>query len=152
LKKLRRGVIISFSFSSLDENLRKIFEPGAFSVKERLETMKKCAQNGFLTGAAFIPILPYISDTDEKLEEIVKTAKDHGAKFILVGTLTLFGNGPADCKTLYYKLLEKYFPKLVPKYKSLFRIFFAPPKEYQERLEEKSRRLCEQYGIKYGIL
>ena len=123
LKELKRGVIISFSFSSLDENLRKIFEPGAFSVKERLETMKKCAQNGFLTGAAFIPILPYISDTDEKLEEIVKTAKDHGAKFILVGTLTLFGNGPADCKTLYYKLLEKYFPKLVPKYKSLFRIF-----------------------------
>ncbi|HCJ66037.1 MAG TPA: radical SAM protein [Elusimicrobia bacterium] len=151
-EKLKRGAIISFSFSSLDENLRKILEPGAYPVKERLETMKKCRENGFLTGAAFIPVLPFLSDSEEKLEEMIKTAKDYEADFVLVGGLTLFGNGPTDCKTLYYQFLEKYYPQLVPKYKSLFRIFFAPSKEYQKELEEKSKKLSEKYKVKYGIL
>jgi len=48
--------------------------------------------------------------------------------------------------------LEKHFPKLVPKYKKLYRIFFAPPKEYQRELEGKSKRLCEKYGIKHRII
>jgi len=48
--------------------------------------------------------------------------------------------------------LEKYYPELVPKYKSLYRISFAPSKEYQKELEEKSKRLCERYGIKNKII
>ena len=83
---------------------------------------------------------------------MIQTAKDYGADFAFVGGLTLFGEGPADCKTLYYQALEKHLPELVPKYKSLFRIFFAPPKEYQTALEEKSKSLCAKYGIKYGII
>jgi hypothetical protein len=48
--------------------------------------------------------------------------------------------------------LEKHYPKLVLKYRSLYRIFFAPSKEYQKELEEKSKRLCEKYGIKNKII
>ena len=150
--KLKHGVIISFSISTLDEKLAKILEPGAPEPMERLETMKRCKEEGFFTGACFIPVLPFLSDSEEQLEETIKTVKEYGADFIFVGGLTLFGKGPADSKTLYYKFLEKYHPELVSKYKSLYRIFFAPSKEYQKELEEKSRRLCERYGIKNGII
>jgi len=73
--KLKRGVIISFSFSTLDEKLAKIFEPGAPKPRERLETMSKCKEEGFLVGANFIPVLPFLSDSDEQLEEMIKTAE-----------------------------------------------------------------------------
>lgn len=145
--KLKRGVIISFSFSTLDGKLARIFEPGAPKPRARLEAMKKCREEGFLTGVNFIPVLPFLSDSEDHLEKMIKTARDYGAEFALVGTLTLFGEG----KRLYYKTLEKYFPELVPKYKSLFRILFAPPKEYQKELEEKARRLCLKYGIRDRI-
>ncbi len=151
-QKLKRGVIISSSISTLDEKLAKIFEPGAPIPKKRLEVIKKCKEERFLVGINFIPVLPYLSDSDEQLKEMVRTAKDYEADFVLVGALTLFGKGPTDSKTLYYKALKKHFPELVSKYRSLFRIFFAPPKEYQEELEEKSKRLCEKYEIKYGII
>ncbi|MFQ6120384.1 MAG: radical SAM protein [Methanosarcinales archaeon] len=130
--KLKRGVIISFSISTLNEKLAEIFEPGAPTPKERLETMRKCKEKGFLVGGNFIPVLPFLSDSKEQLDEMIKTAKDYGADFVLVGALTLFGNGPVDCKTLYYGVLEKHYPELVSKYKSLFRIFFMPSKEYQK--------------------
>lgn len=97
-------------------------------------------------------MLPFLSDSEEQLEETIRTVKEYGADFIFVVGLTLFGKGPADCKTLYYKFLEKHYPELVPKYKSLYRIFFAPSKGYQKELEEKSKRLCEKNGIKNRII
>ena len=124
--KLKHGVIISFSISTLDEKLAKILEPGAPKPIERLEAMKRCKERGFFTGICFIPVLPFLSDSEEQVEETIKTVKEYGADFIFVGGLTLFGKGPADCKTLYYKFLEKYHPELVPKYKSLYRIFLRP--------------------------
>ncbi|MBW1972358.1 MAG: radical SAM protein [Deltaproteobacteria bacterium] len=150
--KLKRGVIISFSISTLDEKLAKILEPGAPMPKQRLETMKRLKENGFLVGINFIPVLPFLSDSEDKLDEMIKAARDYGADFVFVGGLTLFGKGEADCRTLFYRFLEKHYPKFVPKYKSLFRIFFAPPKKYQKELEERSKRLCEKYGIKNGII
>jgi DNA repair photolyase len=151
-EKLKRGTVISFSLSTLDEKLAKIFEPGAPPPKKRLETMRKCKEEGFLAGVNFIPVLPFLSDSDEQLEEMIKTAKDFGADFTLVGGLTLFGNGPSDSKTLYYKVLKKHFPELIPKYKSLYRIFPFPSKEYQRKLEEKAQKLCRKYKIRHRIV
>ena len=150
--KLKHGAIISFSFSTLDEKLAKLFEPGAPSPKQRLETMRKCKEQGFLVGVNYIPVLPFLSDSDSQLDKMIKTAKDYGADFAFVGALTLFGKGPTDCKTLYYKVLEKYYPELIPKYKSLFRIFPMPSKEYQRELEEKSAALCQKHGIRHSII
>ena len=59
---------------------------------------------------------------------MIKTATDYGADYVLVGALTLFGNGPVDCKTLYYKFLERYFPELVAKYKKLVQDFLSANK------------------------
>lgn len=150
--KLKCGAIISFSISTLNEKLAKILEPSAPNPMERLETMQKCKENGFLTGVCFIPVLPFLSDSEENLEETIKTVKKYKADFIFVGGLTLFGKGQSDSKTLYYKFLEENYPDLVSKYKSLYRIFFAQSKEYQKGLEEKTKRLCEKYGIKDRII
>ena len=150
--KLKRGVIVNFSISTLDENLAKLLEPGTPKPIERLEAMQKIKEEGLLAGISYIPVLPFLSDSEEKLDEMIRSAEDYGADFIFVGSLTLFGKGPADCKILYYRFLEKYYPELVPKYKSLYRISFAPSKEYQKELEEKSKRLCERYGIKNKII
>ncbi|NJE25925.1 radical SAM protein [Thermococcus sp. MV5] len=151
-QKLSRGVLISFSISTLDEKLAKILEPGAPKPTERLETMKKFKEVGFLTGVCFIPVLPFLSDSEEQLDEMIKTAAEYGADFCLIGALTLFGSGPRDCKTLYYQFLEEYYPELVPRYKKLYGNFWAPSNQYQKRLEEISRRLCEKYGVKNRII
>lgn len=150
--KLKHKAIISFSISTLDEKLARILEPGAPLPKERLESMKKCREDGFFTGVCYVLVLPFISDTEEKLDEMIKAAKEYGANYVFVGALTLFGNGSTDCKTLYFRFLEKYFPEFLSKYENLFKKSFEPPKEYQKELEERTKRLCEKYGVKYKIL
>ena len=150
--KLKRGVIVNFSFSTLDEKLTKVLEPGAPKPRERLDTLQKCKEEELFVGVSYIPVLPWISDYEQVLDEMIKTAKECGADFVFVGALTLFGNKPTDSKTMYYKFLKKYYPELIPKYKSLYRIFSQPPKRYQQELEEKSKSLCSKYKIKMGLI
>lgn len=146
--KLRHRVLITVSLSTLDENIAEVFEAGAPSPNERLKVLQKVKEQGFYTGIAYIPVLPFISDSSEQLEEMIKVAGEIGADYIFVGALTLYGVG----KELYYKVLEKHFPGLLPKYKSLFRIFSQPSRDYQIKLEERAKRLCKKYGVKYRIL
>ena len=148
LEKLKHGTLITFSFSTLYEKIAKIFEPNAPKPKERLETLQKIKEVGFYAGIAYIPVLPFISDSDEQLEKMIKVAKEFQANYVFVGALTLYGVG----KELYYKVLEKHFPELLPKYKKLFKIFNQPSKAYQLKLKEKAKEFCEKYGIRYRIL
>lgn len=150
--RLNRGVVISFSFSTLDPQIAATLEPGAPPPQTRLETMKQCSEAGFLVGMNCIPALPFISDTDEQLEQMVKAAKDYGAGYILIGSLTLFGNGPADSKTLYRKFLERKYPELIPEYKKLYKIFYAPPQSYLKDLNERAERICNRHGMRRTIL
>lgn len=150
--KVKHGAIVSFSFSNVDESLAKIFEPGAPPPKERLETMKACKNAGLYVGANLMPVLPFITDSEEYLEKMIPTVKDYGADYVFVGGLTLFGSGPTDCKTLYYKALQKHFPELPQKTKSLYRIFFFPPKDYQSDLDKTAKELCKKYNINYGLI
>jgi DNA repair photolyase len=150
--KLKRGVIISFSISTLNELLAATLEPGAPPPLTRLETMKKCKEAGFLVGVNCIPCLPFISDDDESLEQIVAHAKEFGADYILIGGLTLFGNGVADSKTLYFKFLERTHPHLVGAYEKMYGNFFMPPKSYVRALERRAERICNEYGIRRSII
>ena len=150
--KLNHGVIVSFSFSTVDENLARIFEPGAPTVEERLETMQKFKEEGFLVGANLMPLLPYLSDSEEDLDKLIKAVKDHGSEFILVSGLTLFGDKPDDCKVRYFDALKKHFPELIPKTKKLFGNSFAPSRTYQHDLAVLTIKLAKKHDIRTGIL
>jgi len=146
-----RGVIISFSFSTLDEKLAKRLEPGAPVPQIRLETLKLCSDNGFLCGVNAIPLLPHISDTDEEIEKIVAAAKQYGANYILAAGLTLFGNDERDSKQLYFKFLKNYYPHLAEKYEKMYGSVYYPSWQYQDRLKKRTDLLCEKYEIRNSI-
>lgn len=150
--KLRGGAIISFSFSTPDKKLAKIFEPNAPTPKERLETMKKFKDEGFRTGICFMPVLPYLSDSKKQIEKMVVLAKNYGADSILTGGLTLFGDDPNDCRRVYLSTLEKHFPHILDKTKILFGKNFYVDKKYQRRLAEEADKICKKYGVKTRII
>ena len=147
LSKLKHGTLITFSLSTLEEKIAKIFEPSAPKPRERLEALQKVKNAGFHAGIAYIPVLPFLSDSDEQLEEMIRTAKEFNANYVLVGALTLHG-----INDLYYKVIEKHFPELLSKYKQLFKIFSQPGRDYQLRLEKKAKVFCEKYRVRYRIL
>ncbi|HYG03268.1 MAG TPA: radical SAM protein [Chryseosolibacter sp.] len=150
--KLRRGAVVSFSLSTLDSSIASTLEPGAPLPEDRLRIMQRCKEAGLMVGVNCIPTLPFITDSEAQLDQLVCAAKDHGADFIHIGGLTLFGNEANSSKVLYYKFLERKFPSLIPAYKNLYRIFFSPPQRYLDELHLKAERICSKYQIRRSIL
>ncbi|MDP4262110.1 MAG: radical SAM protein [Bacteroidota bacterium] len=150
--KLKKGLILSVSVSTLDEKVSHILEPGAASPLQRLALLKQLKQEGFLAGINAIPVLPFISDTEEELEKIIAAAKEYQADYVLTGGLTLFGSGTADSRTLFYKFLERYDASLLPKYQQLYGENFYPPFYYQDTLKERAKRLCRKHSVRNSIL
>jgi DNA repair photolyase len=145
-------VILSFSLSILDADIARQVEPGAPSPWERLEALKISKEKGFLAGVNAIPLLPFINDTEEELEKLIRAAKSAGADYVLAGGLTLFGSQPYDSKPLLYRYIQKNHPGLVGKYKSMFGENYYQPRAYLEELQERAGRLCLKHGIRSSIL
>ncbi|HPG12574.1 MAG TPA: hypothetical protein PLU37_13665 [Chitinophagaceae bacterium] len=146
------GVILSVSISSLDRKVTDMLEPGAAIPEERLSLITKMQKEGFLAGVNAIPLLPFISDTEEEMGKIIQAVKDANAAYILTGGLTLFGNGPSDSKTLFYKFLSRYDPGLMEKYEKLYGNNHYTSFAYQDKLKQRAQMICEKYNIANSIL
>jgi DNA repair photolyase len=146
-----RGVIISFSFATLDEKLAKQIEPGAPSPQKRLEVLKMCSDAGFLCGVNAMPLLPFITDTNVEIEKIVAAAKHYGANYILIAGLTLFGDDERDSKQLVFKFIRNNYPALLEKYQKLYGSVYYAPWQYQQQLKKRSDAICTKYNIKNSI-
>ncbi len=124
-----------------------MFEPGAPSPVERLKTLEKLVKAGIQAGIAFIPVLPYLSDSREELRKAIYTAKEYNARYVLVGDLTL----PGEVKRVFFELISLRFPGLLSKYQKLFRTDF-PKKTYQDRLYKDAAEISGEYNVKLGII
>ena len=149
--RLDGGVIVSFSLS-IYEKLAQIIELGAPSPIERLKTIQKYSNAGLKTGIINMPILPFLSDSKKEIEAIVKAANKYGAHYVLYGGLTLYGDTPDDCKTLYFNFLKENYPDLLPEYENLFKGSIAPSKRYQKDLARKFVEVSRKYGVKNSIV
>lgn len=147
-----KGVIVSFSFSTLNNDVAKIFEPGATSPSIRLDTMRLSVKERFHTGVSLMPLLPFISDTTEHLQLLFSTFKACKVNYVMPSTITLFGNEKADSKTLILNAIQKHFPHLENKYLGYFKYSNEMPDFYRTAFAKKMRELSLIYGINNRII
>ncbi len=145
--KLSRKLFVTFSFSGLDDDVAKIFEPGATPPSVRLKALEAALENGFLSGVSLMPLLPFISDTGENLELMFSRFQEIGSKYVFPATLTLYGDGKADSKTLVMKAIKNHYPHLVNKYEKYFDGSNELPGYYKNAFLIKMKELSEKYKL-----
>lgn len=150
--KINRGTLITFSFSTIDDRIGKIFEKGATPPSERLKTLEITTKAGFLSGVSMMPLIPYISDTTESLHEMFGNFKRVGAHYVMPATIALYGQDKADSKTLMLKTIEKHFPELLPKYQKFFTHENEMPSYYQKAFYKKMKELGQAYQLRDRII
>ena len=149
--KLKHKVFITFSFCTVDDGIRKIFEPGATAITARLDALHNCIEAGFQSGVSLMPLIPYITDTAEHLEVMFRTMSSIGAKYIFPAGITLHGNGFADSRTLVMKAVEKNYPHLIDKYKKYFLQNDHMPGFYSSAFSKKMAELSIKYSLKNSL-
>ena len=150
--RMNQKAIVSFSFSTIDEQIAKIFEPGAPSPLKRLEALRQIVSEGLLCGVSLMPLLPYITDKGEHLQQMYETFADAGAHYVLAASLTLFGTNAADSKPLFYAALNTHYPDLLEKYIRLFGEGSEMPKYYTTALRKKTDSLAAEFHVRNSIL
>ena len=156
LKKINENthatVCMSIVFSRENEHLREIFEPRASTIAERFETLKILHDAGINTGIWMLPIMPWLSDSDENLESMVESAAEAGVQYILPGGMTL---KPGRQKDYFMKVMKEHYPELAPKYAALYRnnSKWGEPDRAEIKLLKlnswfpKVKRYCKGYGV-----
>ncbi len=119
LKKIneKSRAIISFSFSSANDEISSIFEPNVPAPSKRLETINKFKREGFHCGMFLMPVIPFITDTFEVMEDTIKKAKEAGIEYIVFGGMTL---KEGRQKEFFINTLKKHYPQLLDKYNEIY--------------------------------
>ena len=108
---------MSFSFSSVDDEISAIFEPGVPSPSERLKTLTFFKNEGIACGMFLLPVIPFITDTPELIEKAIKRASEIGLDFIIFGGMTLKEGKQKD---YFLKTLRKNYPRLPIEYENIY--------------------------------
>lgn len=133
LKGLKSKVCVTFSFSTVDDDLASLVEPNAPLPSQRLKAMNTLAKKGFHVGVALMPILPYINDDLESLENFIKVFRKKS-------------------RIKYYNFVKSNFPEILDDVKSLFYNREYPSNKYQNNLYRKVVRICKKQGIKTAMI
>jgi hypothetical protein len=139
--------IVSFSFSSADDALSELLEPGVPAPSKRLETIKRIKQTSICCGMYLMPVVPLITDTQEMIETAVVKAKEAGVDFIIFGGMTL---KPGRKKEYFMRFLGERFPELVARYGQIYpddNAWGAPDARYVD----KGNKLFDDIATRHAI-
>ena len=140
------GVVVSYS--NVDPELKRAFEPRSPGIKQRLQMMAELAGAGILVGASLMPIIPFVGDDEAHLDEAVRATADHGGRFVLAAGMTM--DGVQAVRTL--AAADTVDPTLRGRWLQLYgedegKPRSSPPREYQAQLGLRAQALCERYGL-----
>jgi DNA repair photolyase len=148
IKKIneKSKAIVSFSFSSTNEKISSIFEPGVPPPKDRLETLRFFKEEGIATGMFLMPVIPFISDKPKILEKTLSDAVDANIDFIIFSGLTL---KPGRQMDFFYDHLEKFYPDLITDYKFIYTgdRWGGASKQYYDSLNKTFGLISKNYRI-----
>ena len=149
LKEINKNnnVIIKFTITTPKDELSKIIEPNVCVSSKRLKALKTLTDNNIYAGIMLNPILPFITDKEEDIKELVKLAHENGAKFIhtYMG-MTLRENQ----RDYYYNKLDKHFKGTKEKYIKYYKNNYICPVP-NKNLYKIFKEECDKYGILYNM-
>lgn len=134
-------VRVSFTITSTDERVRKVFEPVTPPAEKRFKAIRTLAQDGIRTSVFVAPVIPYISDSPTTITDIFKAAKAAGAEYVMFDTLNPY---PKVWRNVQ-RLVKKHFPDRL----ELLSTYYTNRRMYKMRLREKIRTLGEKYHADY---
>jgi len=128
---------VGFTITTLNDDVRKSFEPTSSSVEEKLLAIKELKQNGINTFVFFGPVLPYLSD--QNLEQYFHQIAGAGVDYVYVDKLNL--------KPGLWVNLERFirgdFPQLHEKWKDIL----LGKNDYYEKLKAQIGGICKELEL-----
>ncbi len=139
--------VVQMTLTTYDNELCKKLEPNVCNTKRRIEVLEKMQERGIPTIVWITPILPFINDTRENVESILRECARVGVKGIID-----FGMGLTlreGDREYYYAALDKHFPGMKKRYIETYGNAYELPSPKRKELLNLLRTICMEKGMMY---
>lgn len=143
LKTMSR-ISVNISLNTLNNTVWRQFEPSTPSPAQRLRTVKELNEAGIPAGIFAAPILPYLTDSEADLSELLRAAAEAGAQFLMPSYLRL---STPEVKVWIFQTLRQHVPHLAGPYARLFEASSYTPAEYKAPKLKLIDELLHKYAL-----
>lgn len=136
-------VSLGISLAIGDEVLHREVESGVPSTQARLALISAACEAGFQPHVMVAPVLPFLNDTVEHLDDLLGRIADAGAAGVTVFPLHLRGT----TRGWFMSWISHSHPELVGRYRELYRKGAYVPAEYRAWLRERVGPLVQKHRL-----
>ena len=141
--------VLQMTLTTADESLCRIIEPNVSVTKERFETLKTFQENGIPSVVWFSPFLPFINDTKENIDGLLKYCIDAKVRGIIcfgIGLTLRDGD-----REYFYSRLDKHFPNMKERYIYTYGNSYQLTSSNNNVLMNRISEVCRNHGIMFGV-
>ena len=141
--------VLQMTLTTADESLCRIIEPNVSVTKERFETLKAFHENGIPSVVWLSPFLPFINDTKENIDGLLKYCIDAKVRGIIcfgIGLTLRDGN-----REYFYSRLDKHFPNMKERYIYTYGNSYQLTSSNNNVLMNRISEVCRNHGIMFGV-
>lgn len=153
---LKRGrSVVSITITTLDERLASIIEPGAPSPLKRIEAIRELSKSNIPVVLRLDPILPFLTDSEENIRNVIRNAAKAGAKHVVSSTYKVKVDNLSRILSVFPDLSEKYREIYFKKGERIHGSYYASRKYREDILlkvkEEAKRNLLTFSTCREGL-
>jgi DNA repair photolyase len=126
-----------------NEQLSEAVEPGTPGPRARLRLISRLREAGLPCGVMAMPILPWLSDSDEALDSLFGALAAAGATGVTAGALYL----KPGTREWFMQWIAREHPQLAGKYRRLYGSGSYASKEYRAWLAGRVRYFKDLHGF-----
>lgn len=137
--------VVQMTLTTHDETLCGKLEPNVSPTRERVEALKRLHNAGIPTVVWLCPILPFINDTEENVQAILRDCAEAGVRGIIcfeMGLTLRDGN-----REYFYRQLDRHFPGLKEKYIQTYGLRYQVKSPRNAALMALFHDFCQRNGM-----
>ncbi|MBO6117045.1 MAG: radical SAM protein [Bacteroidales bacterium] len=147
LKEINRRTkcAVQITLTCTDDKLSKIIEPNVCTTNVRIKVLEILKQNNIPTVVWLCPVLPFITDSEQNIKNILEACVANDVKGIIcfgMGMTLRDGN-----REYFYSFLDKFNPDLKQKYINLYGNRYNIQSPNSANLMRLYNDTCSKYNI-----
>lgn len=133
---------VAATIVTTDEALRAKLEPQASPIAARFAMLKEFRKTNASTGIHMMPVIPFLTDTEENISSLFAQAKEINIHYLIYGMLNLRGK----TRPYFLNFIKTEYPQFLTPLYTLFQNKEAL-KQYSHTVYQRLNRLRQQYEL-----
>lgn len=141
-------VSAKLTVTAADDALSRKLEPHVAPSSERFGAIRALTDAGLFTGVAVVPVLPFLTDTDQNIRALAEMTAAAGGRYVYLETGVTLRMNQRD---YFYERIDGLFPGIRQEYERTYGERYRCVSPRHRQLRKVLAEACRRYGLLYKL-